>query len=80
MAGMMQYIKKYLRSHYGVIRAPLVYIMRKTITIQTFGNQPKHAIPDNKMITRLLYLSPNKNKLHSEQSTLSVKEYVAEQQ
>ena len=37
MAGMMESIEKYIRSHCGVVRAPLAYIIRKTITVQTYG-------------------------------------------
>ena len=35
MAGMMESIKEHLRSHCGVIKTPLVYIIRKTIIVQS---------------------------------------------
>ena len=47
----------------GVIRAPLAYIIRKSITVQTYGEYPTYANPDNEMITRMLHLRPDKNKL-----------------
>ena len=34
IAGTMEAIKEYLRLHHGVIRAPLAYVIRKTITVQ----------------------------------------------
>ena len=63
MAGMMESIKEYLRVHHGIIRAPLAYIIRKTIIVQTMGDYPTYATPDNKMIATMLYLPPDKNKL-----------------
>ena len=33
MARTMQSIDEYLRSHHGVIRAPLAYVTRKTIIV-----------------------------------------------
>ena len=38
MTGMMEVIKEYLRSCQGVIRAPLVYIIRNTIIVQTYDD------------------------------------------
>ena len=38
MAGMMEAIKEYIKSHHGVMRAPLAYIIRKTITVQIYGD------------------------------------------
>ena len=37
-AGMMEPIKEYLRSDYGVVRAPPACIIKKAITIQTYDN------------------------------------------
>ena len=74
MAGMMESI----RSHHSVIRAPLVYIIRKTITVQTYGDYSTYTTHDNTMITRMLHLPPEKNILHNEQSAQSVKEHRAE--
>ena len=73
MAGTMVFIEKYLRSCHGVVRAPLAYIIRKTITVQTHGDYPKYATPDDEMIARMLHLPPGKNRLHDEQSAQSVK-------
>ena len=56
-------IEEFLRSCHGVMRAPLAYIVRKTITVQIYGNYPKFATPDDEMITKMLHLPPNKNGL-----------------
>ena len=40
-AGTIESIKEYLRSCHGVIRAPLAYVIRKTILIQPYGDYPK---------------------------------------
>ena len=53
----MEAIKEYLRSHHGVMRVPLAYIIRKTIQFQTFGEYPKYVTPDYEMITRMLHLT-----------------------
>ena len=71
MAGMMESIEEYLRSCHGVIRAPLAYVIRKTIIVQVYGDYPKYATPYDKMIARMLHLPPDKNKLHNEQSAQS---------
>ena len=34
MTGMMESIEEYLRSHHGVIRVPLAYIIRKIIIVK----------------------------------------------
>ena len=36
MAGMIESIKEYLRACCGIFKAPLAYIIRKTIIVQTF--------------------------------------------
>ena len=56
MAGTMEVIKEYLRLHHGVVRAPLAYIIRKTISVQTYGDYPTSATSDNEMIARMLHL------------------------
>ena len=56
MEGMMEAIKEYFRLHHGVIRAPLTYITRKTITVPTYGDYPTCETPDDEMITRMLLL------------------------
>ena len=57
---------------------PLAYIIRKTNTVQVYGNYLKYASPNDDMITSMLHLTPEKNKLHNEQSAQSVKEHTAE--
>ena len=52
MAGMMEAIKKYIWSHPGVVRTPLAYIIRKIITVQTYGDYPIYATPDDEIIAR----------------------------
>ena len=39
-------IEKYLRSHLGVVRAPLVYITRKTIKVQMYDDYPRYTTSD----------------------------------
>ena len=78
MARMMEAIKEYLRSHHGVIRSPLAYIIRKTIIVQTYTDCQRYATPDNEMIIRMLQLSPDKNKLPLGHEANSVKEHTAE--
>ena len=72
MAGMIESIKKHLRSHSGVVRAPLSYITKKTIIVQTHGNYPMYATPDDNIITMKLHLPPEKNKLLIEHDTQSI--------
>ena len=76
MAEMMESIKEYLRAQHGVIKAPLAYVIRKTITVQTNGDCPMYATPDDKMIARVLHLPLNKNKLLLESGAHKVAEYV----
>ena len=38
------------------MRALLAYIIRKDKIVQTYSDYLKYAIPDDKMITRMLYL------------------------
>ena len=78
MAGMMAAIEEYLRLHHGVIRAPLAYVIRKTITVQTYGDYPTYATPDDEMITRMLHLPSDKKKLHNKQSAQSVTQHTTE--
>ena len=66
MAGIMESIEEYLRSHCNVMRAPLACIIRKARTVQTYGDYPKCLTPDNEMIVRVLNLPPDKNKWHNE--------------
>ena len=63
IAVIIEAIKDYLRSHHHVVRAPLTYVIRKIIIVQTYGDYPKYATPDDKMIARILHLSLDKNKL-----------------
>ena len=61
MTGTMEAIEEYLRSCQGVVRTSLAYVMRKTILVQAYGEY--HVTTDDKMITRMLHLLPDKNKL-----------------
>ena len=78
MAGTIEAIKEYLRLHHQVDWAPLAYVIRKTITVQTYGDYPPYATPDDKMIARMLQLPPDKNKMHNKQSALSVTVHMSE--
>ena len=71
MTGTMESIKDNLRSHCGVVRAPLAYITRKTIIVLTYGDYPAYVTHDDEMITRMLHLPPDKNRLHGEKCTIS---------
>ena len=42
------------------MRAPLGYVFRKTIIVQTFADYPKYATPNDEMIARMLHLPPDK--------------------
>ena len=46
--------------------------------IQVYGSYPKYVTPEDEMITTMLHLPPDKNKLHNEQSAQSVTENMAE--
>ena len=63
MAGTMESINEYLRSHCGVVKAPLAYVIKKSITVQTYCEYPLHRTPDDEMIARILHLPLDKNKL-----------------
>ena len=64
-AGTMEVIKENPRSHHGVLRAPLAYIIMKNIVIETCGNYFKYATSDDDLIARMLHLPPERNKLLS---------------
>ena len=78
MAGSMGSIKQYLRSQHDVMRAPIAYVIRMTIIVQTYGDYPNYTISDDNMIARMLHLLPDKNKLHNEQSSPSANEHTTE--
>ena len=78
IAGIMEAIKEYIRLCQGVVRAPLTYIIRKTIIVQTYGENPMYATPDDEMIIRMLHLPPEKYRLLSEQYAQSVRACTAE--
>ena len=68
---MMESIKKYQSYCHGVMKVPFAYKIRKAITVQTYGNYPKYATPDNEMITRMIHLHKitknyTMNKVHSQ--------------
>ena len=77
MSGMMEAINEYQRLHCGLVRAPLANIIKTTIIFQTYDNYPKYATPEDDMITQMLHLPQNKNRLHNEQSAQSVMECLA---
>ena len=78
MAGMIEAIDEYMKLCHGVVRVPLAYIIMKSIIVQTDGEYPKYVTPDNQIITIILHLPPDMNRLHNEQSTQSVKEHTSE--
>ena len=64
----MEVIKEYLRSHWGVVKEPLTYVMRKTIIVHTYGDYSLYATHDDEMIARMLHLPTNKNTIYNKQS------------
>ena len=72
MAGMIEAIKEYLRSCHGVVLALSAYIIRKTITLQTYDDYPMHANSEDEIIARLLHFPSDKNKVHNKQSAQSI--------
>ena len=50
MAGTMENIKEYLRLYHGVMRAPLAYVIRKTILVYTCCDYPQNVTSNNDMI------------------------------
>ena len=77
-ARTMESIKEYLMTHHGVVKTPLAYIIRKTITVQTYGDYPTLATPDDEVIARMLHLPPDKKKLHLESHADRVQDYTTE--
>ena len=75
ISGMMESIKEYLQSCCEVVRVPLVCIIRKTITVQTYGDYSNYATLNDKIIASMLHLPPDKDKLHNEKSAVSHQEY-----
>ena len=78
MTGMMEPIKEYLRLHYGDIRAPLVYIIRKAILVEIHGDDCTYMTPDDEMIANMQHLPPETNKLHNKKIAQPVKDNMAE--
>ena len=68
MAGMMEAIEENLRSCCGAIKAPLAYVIRKTIIAQTYRDYPLYATLGDKMITRMWNLPADKNMIYNKQS------------
>ena len=64
MAWTMEAIEEYLRSRQGVIKAPLAYIIRKTILVQTYGEYPKYVTLDDEIITKMLNLPQTKTNFY----------------
>ena len=78
MAGMMEFIKEYLRSCHRVVKTPLACIISKSITVQTYGEYPMYATPDNQMINRMLHLPPDKNRLLLEKDVQKAQDCTTE--
>ena len=78
LAGTMEFTEEHLRACCDVIKAPLAYVLRKTITVQTNGDFPTYTTPDDKLIARMLHLPLNKNKLLLESSVHKVQDHTAE--
>ena len=53
-------------------------VIQKTIAVQTHGDYPTYATPDNKMIAEMLQLPKDKNKLLSEKDIQTVQTPTAE--
>ena len=58
LTGTMEAIIDYLRSCHFVVRAPLAYVIRETIAVQTYSDYPKYATPwgwnDHEDVTPIL--------------------------
>ena len=78
MAGTIEAIKEYLRLCCGVVRAPLAYVIKKNIQVQTYSEYPKYATPDDKMIARMWHLPHERNKILLESNIQSTKTHKAE--
>ena len=61
-----------------MLKAPLAYLIRKIILVQTYNVYPKNMIHDDEMIARMLHLLLDKNKLLGGKSVQSVKKHTAE--
>ena len=72
MTGMMEGTEDYFRLCHGVMWAPLAYVIRKTIAVQTYSDYLTYATPDGEMITRMLNLPLEKNMLLHETATQTV--------
>ena len=55
----------------------LAYIIRMSITVQTYGEYPMYATTDDEMIARMLHLPPDKNKLLPEKDVQRVHIHMA---
>ena len=66
MVGMIEANEEYIRSCHGMEKAPLAYIIRKTVVVQTYGPYPWYATPHDNMITKMLQLPKKQNRLCSE--------------
>ena len=75
---MMESIKECLRSHLGIVKATLADAIRKSIIVQTNCEYPTYATSDDEMITRMLHLPPDKNKLLLENDIQRVQVHMAE--
>ena len=80
MAGMIEAFKENLRLHHGVVWAPLAYVIWKIITVWTYGDYPLYATSDDEMISRMIHLPSEKNKLLHETDNQTVQRHMPEYQ
>ena len=60
MAEMMESIEEYLQLHCCIVQATWIYVISRTIVVQTNGDYPTFATSDNKMIARMIHLPSDK--------------------
>ena len=60
MAGTLEAIKENLRSCHCIMKTPLVFIIRKTMVVQTYGDYPWYVTFDNEMIASMLHFLTRK--------------------
>ena len=71
-------IEGYLRSCNGFVKAPLAYVIRKTVIVWTYGNYAQYVTPYDEMIARVLHLLSDRNKLLLEHDFVSFKKCIAD--
>ena len=45
----------------------MAYMIRETIAVQTYGDYPTYATSDEEMVTSVLHLPSDKNKMNNKQ-------------